>query len=92
MRNARPGTEGHPPVVKSIYRAGNILLCLSNGVNTVTDIATQFAVSNPQYIEKLVLLTDASSNVTGFDFLGKKFVQDLTTKGMKLDTTTNFLA
>ena len=45
MRNARPGTEGHPPVVKSIYRAGNILLCLSNGVNTVTDIANRCQLS-----------------------------------------------
>jgi len=91
-----PTTQVNTGLIKSLAEADIIAItgeALSHCVaNTVTDIATQFAVSNPQYIEKLVLLTDASSNVTGFDFLGKKFVQDLTAKGMKLDTTTNFLA
>lgn len=44
-RNASPNTDPRPPVVKSISRAGNILLCLSNGTSTVTDIAHQCQLS-----------------------------------------------
>lgn len=39
MRNAMTDTNLKPPAVQSIYRAGNILLCLGNGVNSITEIA-----------------------------------------------------
>lgn len=58
--------------------------------NTVTDIANAFA--DPATIRKLVLLTDCTSNVGGFDFLGQQFIADLTKKGMRLETSDSFLA
>jgi nicotinamidase-related amidase len=58
--------------------------------STVRDIAACF--SDPRYIAKLVLLTDASSNVAGFDFLGDAFMKELLAKGMKTSTTVDFLA
>ena len=66
--------------------------CLAN---TVRDIASAF--SSPEYVRKLVLLTDATSDVadppgtTLFSDLGKAFVQDLTAMGMKTATTTDYL-
>lgn len=58
--------------------------------NTVTDIANAF--TDPSTIRKLVLLTDCTSNVGGFDFLGQAFIADLTKKGMRLETSDSFLA
>lgn len=58
--------------------------------NTGRDIAALF--SDPKYVQKIVLLTDASSNVGGFEFLGNKFVQDMTKLGMQISTTVDFLA
>jgi hypothetical protein len=43
-------------------------------------------------VEKLVLITDATSNVFGFDFLGQAFIKDLTGLGMRTATTQDFLA
>ena len=58
--------------------------------NTVNDVAACF--SDPKYIQKLTLLTDATSDVPGYEFLGDAFVKDLTAQGMKLSTTVDFLA
>jgi nicotinamidase-related amidase len=60
--------------------------CLAN---TVRDIAENF--SDPKYIQKLVLLTDATSDVPGFEHLGQQFVDEMTAKGMQLSTTDEFL-
>ncbi len=67
--------------------AGEALnFCLSN---TIRDIATKFG---PDKVRKFHLLTDASSNVPGFEKLGDDFVRDLKAMGMNLTTTTDFLA
>lgn len=58
--------------------------------STTQDVADCF--SDPKYVEKLVLLKDATSNVTGFNHYGDKFIADLTKRGMKISTTTEFLA
>lgn len=58
--------------------------------NTVSDIATAF--KDAKLVQKLVLLTDASSNVTGFEFQGEAFMKDMLAKGMKTATTVDFLA
>jgi hypothetical protein len=42
-------------------------------------------------IRKLVLLTDASSSVTGFEQLGTDFVNEMVKRGMRLSTTAEFL-
>ena len=89
-----PGTQVNTRLIQALEQADIIAFtgeALSHCVaSTGRDIATAF--SDPKYIEKLVLLTDASSNVAGFDFLGDAFLKDLTAKGMKTSTTTEFLA
>ncbi len=60
--------------------------CLAN---TVRDIADEF--NDPDTIKKLVLLTDATSPVTGFENLQDDFIRDVTARGMQLSTTTEFL-
>ncbi len=55
--------------------------------NTVRDIAAEFGVDN---IKKLTLITDTSSNVTGFEKLGQDFVLEMAAKGMKLTTTKDW--
>jgi nicotinamidase/pyrazinamidase len=70
-----------------IYLTGEALShCLAN---TGRDIAECFT---DQYVSKLVLLKDAASNVTGFDFLGQAFIKDLTAKGMQTATTEEVFA
>jgi nicotinamidase-related amidase len=58
--------------------------------NTGRDIANAF--SDPRFVQKLVLITDCSSNVPGFDFLGQGFVKELLAKGMQISTSNDFLA
>ena len=53
-------------------------------------IADCFA--DPRYVEKMVLLTDATSNVGGFEHLGDGFLADLRARGMKTATSVDFLA
>lgn len=67
-----------------------ILVDLTINNEPLTDIANAFA--DPATIRKLVLLTDCTSNVGGFDFLGQQFIADLTKKGMRLETSDSFLA
>lgn len=42
-------------------------------------------------VQKMVLLTDATAPVPGFEFLYDGFIKEMTPKGMKTDTTVNFL-
>lgn len=57
--------------------------------NTVTDIANNFGEEN---IKKLILLEDLCSNVGGFENLGNDFVRDMTSRGMKVMKSSDFLA
>lgn len=61
--------------------------CLAN---TFRDAVSCF--NSPTVTEKMVLLTDATSNVPGFDAYGEQFIRDMTAKGMKTATTADFLA
>lgn len=61
--------------------------CLAN---TVRDVAANF--SGTDFIGRMHLLTDACSDVPTFEKLGEDFVRDMTARGMKLTTTTDFLA
>ena len=60
--------------------------CLANSAR---DVAANF--SDPQFIKNMVLLTDASSNVTNFEHYGTDFVTELVTKGMQTSTCADFL-
>lgn len=89
-----PGTRLNKRLIQALEDADVIAVtgeALSHCVaNTFRDVADGF--SDPKYISKLVLLTDACSNVGEFDFLGDAFIRDMTAKGMRIDTTTSFLA
>jgi len=89
-----PGTLVNTRFVQMLLEADIVAVCgeaLSHCVaNTVRDIASEF--KDDAYIRKLVLLTDATSNVSGFEKLGENFLRDMTTKGMQTSTTTDFLA
>jgi len=67
----------------TIYVAGEALShCVANSVRDLVD--------NGIKASKITLLIDATSNVTGFEELGNKFIEEMTAKGMKLAKTTEF--
>ncbi len=95
-----PSTQLNTDLITTLEEADIILLagearshCLAN---SVSDIVANF--SDPRYVEKLVLLTDATSDVadppgtTLFSDLGNAFLRDMTAAGMKTSTTVDFLA
>lgn len=88
-----PSTQLNTRLIATLEQADIVLLagealshCLANSVR---DIADKFA--SPKYIRKLVLLTDASSNVTGFENYGDDFLRELRAKGMQFATTHEFI-
>ncbi len=89
-----PSTQMNVSFLNTINEADLVLLagearshCLCN---TATDAVNYFA--DDSLIKKLVLLTDATSDVTGFEHLGEKFVKDMVARGMQTTTTKDFLA
>lgn len=91
---ADPSTQVDPGFIATLQDADVIVMagealshCLAN---TVRDIADELAA--PEYIAKIVLLTDATSPVPGFESLGDDFVREMTARGMQLSTTADFLA
>jgi nicotinamidase/pyrazinamidase len=88
-----PSTMLNSRLIKTLAEADVILIAgeaLSHCVaSTVRDIADNFGEEN---IKKLVLLTDCTSSVGGFEALGSQFVADLTARGMKIALSTEFLA
>ena len=89
-----PTTQVNTDLIHTLEEADVILLagealshCLAN---TVRDVADKFA--DPTYVRKLVLLTDASSNVPGFEMYGDDFLKALIAEGMQTATTTDFAA
>ena len=86
-----PQTQPNTALLASLNTADIVLVageaashCVAN---TVRDIAAAFG---DQAVQKLVLLTDATSPVAGFEGLEKEFVQDLTALGMRFGTTTDW--
>jgi DNA-binding IclR family transcriptional regulator len=39
LQDLLPDADKHSTAVRSVFRSANILICLSNGINTITDIA-----------------------------------------------------
>lgn len=80
-------------LIRTLERADMIIIAgeaLSHCVaNTVRDIANNFGEDN---IKKMVLLTDCTSPVTGFEQLGTDFVKEMSARGMQLATSVDFLA
>ncbi len=89
---ADPTTQVNTRLIDTLEAADVVLLagealshCLAN---TVRDIADKFA--DPRYVDKLVLLTDASSSVTGFEPYGDDFLKAMKQRGMRTTTTHDF--
>ncbi len=89
-----PDTQVNARLIDTLERADVILLAGEAGshclANTVRDIAAEF--SDPTYVAKMVLLTDATSPVPGFEAYQDEFLRDLAGLGMRTSTTTEFLA
>lgn len=84
-----PSTQVAPELVQSLEGADRILVvgearshCVAN---TVRDLVASFG--DPQSVEKVVLLTDATSDVPGFEAYGERFVRELVAMGMRTGTT-----
>ncbi len=88
-----PTTQINKPLIQTLMDADLVFIAgeaLSHCVaNTVRDIATAFG--DDSYVKKLVLITDASSSVPGFETMGQDFVTEMTARGMQTATTTDFL-
>ena len=87
-----PGTMLNTRLIQTLENADLIALsgqALSHCVaNTVRDIANNFGEEN---IKKMVLLIDTTSNVGGFENLGKDFLSEMQGRGMRVELSTNFL-
>jgi nicotinamidase-related amidase len=89
-----PTTKLNEKLIKILRdEEGDILIAgeaLSHCVaNTIRDIADQFS---DEQVKRFVLLEDACSSVTGFENLGEDFVKEMTAKGMRISTTTDYFA
>jgi len=58
MRNLFSDSNCKPTAIKSVYRAVNILFCLSNDINTVTDISRSCELSKPTVYRLLKTLEE----------------------------------
>ncbi len=89
---ADPGTLLNSRLIRTLSDADVVIVAgeaLSHCVaNTVRDIASNFGEDN---IAKLVLLTDCSSSVGGFEQLGQDFVNEMRARGMKTARSTDYM-
>jgi nicotinamidase/pyrazinamidase len=85
-----PSTELNRKLVDALERADRVLVAgeaLTHCVaSTVRDLASHF--TDPQNVAKLVLLTDATSGIPGFESHGSCFLDDLAKLGMRVASTT----
>lgn len=91
---ADPTTQLNKRLIDTLEEADEILFfgqarshCLAN---TMRDIADGF--SNPEYVKKMVMVADCTSDVGGFENLGEAFVRDMVARGMQVTTTRELLA
>lgn len=89
-----PSTQINTQLVQTLMQADLIAVAGEAGshclANTVRDIANNFG--DDTYVSKLVLLTDATCPVAGFENFQSDFIREMTGRGMQLSTTTDFLA
>ena len=86
-------------LIQSLIAADTILVAGEAGSHclktTVEQIADKFG--DDSYIQKIVLLTDATSAVApipeaDFPAIGQQFIDDMVARGMRTSTTVDFLA
>jgi nicotinamidase-related amidase len=88
-----PSTQINTSLVDVLMSADLIAVAGEAGshclANTVRDIAEAFG--DDKYIQKLVLLQDATSPVPGFEKMQEDFIKEMTSRGMQISTTDKFL-
>lgn len=88
-----PSTQINTKLIQTLLEADIVAICGEAGshclANTTRDIAHEFG--DDSYVKKLVLLTDGTSPVPGFEKLQEDFIKEMVAKGMQLSTTTKFL-
>lgn len=91
---ADASTQINTRLIQTLERADLVAIagearthCLAN---TVRDIADSFG--DDSFVSKLVLLTDAASDIPGFEAHAHDFMSEMAARGMRLSTTTEFLA
>jgi nicotinamidase/pyrazinamidase len=89
-----PGTQINTSLINTLVNDADIVALCGEAsshcvANTVRDIVNNFG--DKKYVNKLVLLTDAMSAVTGFESLSTQFLSDMKTAGVQMSTTTDFL-
>jgi nicotinamidase-related amidase len=88
-----PATQINTRLIETLQEADIIAVAGEAGshclANTVRDIADSFA--DDRAISKIVLLEDATSPVPGFEGFQDAFLAEMTARGMKRTTTTDFL-
>lgn len=89
-----PSTQINRGLIETLEKADVVLWvgealshCLAN---TFRDTVANF--SDPSFIKKMWLATDATSSVPGFEKYGDDFIAEMTALGMNKTTTTDFLA
>ncbi|KAF4045885.1 hypothetical protein GN244_ATG01717 [Phytophthora infestans] len=86
-----PSTSLNTELIKSLQRAGKLVIvgeALSHCVNfTVRDLVDNWPVER---LSDLVILTDCSSPVAGFEAEAEQFLKDMAAKGLTLTTSTAF--
>jgi nicotinamidase-related amidase len=89
-----PSTQINRSLIETLEQADLVLWvgealshCLAN---TFRDTVANF--SDPTFIKKMWLATDATSSVPTFEKYGDDFIAEMTAKGMNLTKTTDFLA
>jgi len=92
-----PNDESTQVRTKTVAALAEADIIAWGGIASTHCLATTFRgvvenFADPRYVQKMVLLTDATAPVPGFEFLYDAFISEMTPKGMKQDTTTNFLA
>ena len=91
---ADASTQINTRLIQTLQRADLVAVagearthCLAH---TVRDIANGFG--DDSLVARMVLLTDASSDIPGFEPHASSFIDEMTRRGMQLSTTTDFLA
>jgi len=88
-----PNTQYNWKLLEELKSFDRVIICgqaLSHCVNfTVRDIAKEWPKDR---LSDLVILTDCSSSVSGYEVEGKKFLQDMQNMGLTLSTSTELLA
>jgi len=87
-------TQVNMPLVNALMEADIVGVAGEAGShclkNSVLDLADLF--NDDTCIQKLVLFTDATSPVPGFEKQQEDFINNMVSRGMKTSTTTSFMA